>query len=156
MRIFQIFILLFLATGWAAADSEEQRVAAVLDDFHLAASEADGARYFAHFAPQGVFIGTDISERWNVQQFKDYAMPFFSKGKGWTYRPKERNIDFSADGQVAWFDEILDSQNFGATRGSGVLLKLDGEWKIAQYHLTVPVPNELLEEVVERIQSTSR
>src|SRR5580692_1603200 len=50
-------------------------VAAVLDDCHDAAANADEARYFGHFAPEGVFLGTDASERWDVAAFRAYAHP---------------------------------------------------------------------------------
>ncbi len=82
-------------------------VEATLDRFHQAASNADGAAYFALFAPEAVFIGTDANERWTVDQFKAYAMPYFSRGKGWTYISKLRHVQFSPQGDVAWFDEIL-------------------------------------------------
>jgi len=123
-----------------------------LAKFHEAASKADGKAYFALFAPEGVFIGTDASERWNVEQFRKYAEPHFSKGKGWTYTPGKRNIDFSPAGDVAWFDEILENKHYGVCRGSGVLRKIDGVWKISQYHLTIPVPNPLADKVVELIR----
>jgi hypothetical protein len=29
---------------------------------------------------------------------------------------------------------------------------VDGQWRIKQYHLTIPVPNELADEVVKRIR----
>ena len=47
--------------------AEEQEVARTLDDFHLAASQADAKRYFGYFAPEGVFLGTDGGERWTVE-----------------------------------------------------------------------------------------
>src|SRR5688572_25567219 len=62
------------------------RVAETLDDFHDAAGRADEQRYFAHFAPEGVFLGTDGSERWDVAAFRAYAHPHFAAGRGWTYR----------------------------------------------------------------------
>ena len=133
------------------AQADEQAVARVLDDFHQAASKADAARYFGHFAPEGVFLGTDAGERWSVEQFKAYARPHFSQGKGWTYRPGVRHINLSPDGETAWFDESLSNDNYGQTRGSGVLRKVGGEWKICQYNLSVPIPNELLPEVVRLI-----
>jgi hypothetical protein len=37
------------------------------------------------FAPDGIFIGTDATERWTVAEFKAYAKPHFDKGRGWTY-----------------------------------------------------------------------
>lgn len=147
------FLILLTSMAWAGPEEE---VGQVLDDFHKAASEADGERYFGHFAPGGVFIGTDIEERWSLAEFQAYAKPHFSQGRGWTYLPVTRHIYVAADGQTAWFDEILQNEKYGATRGSGVLVLEAEGWKLAQYHLTVPVPNELLLDVVEMIQKQGR
>jgi len=149
-------LLLFLALTGSARASDQARIGEVgktLDAFHQAASKADGAAYFDLFAPQGVFLGTDAKERWTVEEFKKYAMPHLSKGKGWTYVPHDRHVDLSADGETAWFDELLDSKSYGLCRGTGVLLKISGKWKIAQYHLTIPVPNELADTMVKMIRS---
>ena len=54
---------------------EIQAVAAVLDAFHEAASQADEELYFSFFAPEGVFMGTDASERWTVPEFREFAHP---------------------------------------------------------------------------------
>jgi hypothetical protein len=124
-----------------------------LNRFHEAASKADGAAYFALFAPEGVFIGTDAAERWTVGEFRAYAMPYFAKGKGWTYLPRNRHIQLSPQGNVAWFDEILDNASYGVCRGSGVLRRDRGQWLICQYHLTIPVPNDLAREVVKMIRA---
>jgi hypothetical protein len=123
------------------------------------------------------FIGTDATERWSLEEFKAYAMPHFREGNGWTYIPKpgHRHVYYSPDQTVAWFDELLDSQRFGViARGTGVLLKekeplteaekstasedqvsnskvkpaFAPRWKVAQYQLTVPVPNPLMEKVL--------
>src|SRR6266545_7462239 len=40
----------------------ETAAAAMLDDWHAAAAAADEARYFAHFATDAVFLGTDATE----------------------------------------------------------------------------------------------
>jgi SnoaL-like domain len=130
-------------------------VGKTLDQFHLAASKADGATYFGLFAPEGIFIGTDAGERWTVEEFKRYAMPHFSKGKGWTYTVKSRHVDGLVSGDLAWFDEILESASYGVCRGSGVLRKIAGHWKISQYHLTMPVPNDLATSVVAMIRKNS-
>lgn len=132
--------------------ADERAVRAVLDDFHAAASEADGARYFAHFAPGAIFLGTDAEERWTVPQFRVYAEPYFDRGQGWTYAATERWITLSAQRDTAWFDERLHNEKYGETRGSGVLVAIDGRWRIAQYNLTIPVPNELAGDLVERIR----
>ncbi|MQA91039.1 MAG: protein with SnoaL 3 domain, NTF 2 superfamily [Gemmatimonas sp.] len=127
-------------------------ISVVLDAFHAAASEADFDRYFGIFATDGVFIGTDATEHWTVDEFRAYVKPYFDAGRGWTYVPTARNIYLSPDGSTGWFDELLDNEGLGETRGSGVLVREDGEWKVAQYHLTIPVPNEIVAEVVEMIR----
>lgn len=128
----------------------------VLDDFHDAAAKADGARYFAHFASGGVFLGTDGGERWTVEEFRRYAEPYFSKGKGWTYRPFDRHVNFNDRNDVAWFDEKLENSTYGECRGSGVLVLVNGRWLISQYNLTVPVPNDLLADVARQIREHAR
>ena len=146
------FVFLVLLSGSACAQSvSEQQVIMVLNSFHQAAARADGAKYFSLLSDDAVFLGTDATERWNKVQFSGFAEPYFSKGKGWTYHPRDRHVAFSAVGQVAWFDELLDNENYGECRGSGVLQLIDGEWLISQYHLTIPVPNELAAEMAERI-----
>jgi len=125
----------------------EHEVSAELDDFHDAASRADEARYFAHFAPQAVFLGTDATERWDVAAFRTYAHSRFAQGKGWTYHPLRRAISFAPDGTVAWFDEDLRGDRMGPTRGSGVLVHLEGRWKIAVYDLSITIPNERFDAV---------
>ncbi len=138
-----------------AEESEVAKIEAVLDDFHAAASAAEEERYFAHFAPGGVFFGTDASERWTRDQFRAYVHPYFSQGKGWTYHPRNRNVALSRDGETAWFDELLDNAKYGECRGTGVLQHQGGEWKIEQYHLTIPIPNELAGDFVAKIREHS-
>lgn len=123
----------------------------VLDRFHRAAASADGETYFAQMAEHGVFIGTDASERWSKAAFAGYAMPYFDKGRGWTYVPRDRHVQYSADGKVAWFDELLDNQKYGECRGTGVLERTVEGWQIVQYHLTIPMPNEIAGSLVEQI-----
>jgi ketosteroid isomerase-like protein len=125
----------------------ERRVARELDDFHDAAAHADEARYFAHFAPDAVFLGTDATERWDVAAFRAYAHTRFAGGRGWVYHPQRRSISFATDGKVAWFEEDLLGENAGPTRGSGVLVAADGRWLIAQYNLTFTIPNDRFEDL---------
>jgi hypothetical protein len=57
-------------------------------------------------------------------------------------------------GNVAWFDEVLDSASYGECRGTGVLRREDGVWKIAHYNLTIPIPNDLAKDFVAKIRET--
>ncbi len=138
----------------ARPDSGERReVEAVLDEWHRAASVADGDAYLGSLAPGAVFLGTAPEERWSVQEFRDYAEPWFSQGKGWTYLPQERHVYLSDDGELAWFDERLQNAKLGECRGSGALLWGDGRWRVSQYNLTVPIPNDLVVDVADKIRA---
>jgi hypothetical protein len=132
----------------------EAAITSVLDSFHDAAAKADGPRYFGHFAEAGVFIGTDASERWSVEQFRSFAEPYFDAKSAWTYIPIERHIDLAPTGQTAWFDERLTNAAYGQVRGSGTLVWERGEWRIAQYVLSFPVPNAVARDVVALIAAT--
>jgi uncharacterized protein (TIGR02246 family) len=154
--------MVFAAVLWlllpvsAPHGNGEIAVAAVLDDWHAAAAAADEPRYFAHFAPGAVFLGTDGEERWSVEEFRRYAHPYFAKGKAWSFKSVERHVSFSPDRSVAWFDERLDTPNLGPARGSGVLVSAAGSWKIAHYDLSVPIPNALMKEIKERIEEQGK
>jgi hypothetical protein len=140
-----------------SADKEsakaETGINKVLDDWHQAAAAAEEERYFRHMAASAVFMGTDPTERWTKAAFQKWAHPYFAKGKAWSFKPKQRLITLHADGKVAWFDEMLDTPNLGLSRGSGVMVLEEKEWRIAQYNLSVPVPNDLFPEVKKIIDA---
>lgn len=133
---------------------EESSVIAVLTDFHDAAAKADETRYFSHLAPGAVFLGTDATERWTKEEFLAWARSrgLLRDGKGWMYTATDRWITIHPSGDLAWFDELLDNAKYGECRGSGVLVKTDGRWVIAQYNLSKPVPNDLMLKLVDLIR----
>ncbi|PZO08514.1 MAG: protein with SnoaL 3 domain, NTF 2 superfamily [Alphaproteobacteria bacterium] len=136
--------------------SPETDVEAVIDRMHQAASRADGAEYFSQFTPDARFIGTDATERWSLTAFRAYAEPYFARGQGWAYVPRERTVTIAPiDCRcIAWFDETLNNASYGHVRGSGVLrLTVDG-WKIEQYVLSFAVPNDRADAVVAAIKAT--
>lgn len=130
---------------------ERSEIDAVLDAFHTAAAEADEERYFAALANDAVFLGTAPGERWRGESLRTFVHSYFSRGKGWSYVPSARSVGIAADGRTAWFDETVENAAYGACRGSGVLLRDDG-WRIVQYNLTIPVPDELAPELVTKIR----
>ena len=119
-----------------------------LDSWHKAASKADFKQYFDNFAEDAVFIGTDATENWDKKAFMVWAKPYFDKGKAWDFKPLERHVYFSKDGNLAWFDELLNTQ-MKICRGSGVMVKLKREWKIKQYVLSMTIPNNQIQEVLK-------
>lgn len=127
------------------------KASSALDRFHAAAASADEEAYFGLFADGGVFLGTDGEERWTVPQFRAYAHPRFASGKAWSFRAARRELQVHGD--TAWFDEDLDTPNLGPARGSGVLMRdAKGAWKVAQYNLSIPIPNERFADVKRVIE----
>ncbi len=131
----------------SAGPPAKEAIAAVLDDWHDAAARADEERYFRHFTDDAVFLGTDATERWDTAAFRAYAHPHFAKGKAWSFRSIRREITADPGGAIAWFDEDLETPNLGPARGSGVLVRRGGEWKISQYNLAITVPNDRFQAV---------
>ena len=123
-----------------------------LDDWHAAAAAADERRYFSHFDEAAIFFGTDPAERWTVAEFRAYAHPHFARGKAWAFRAVRRAVFFAADGRTAWIDEDLDTPNLGPARGTGVLVRPRDRWRIAQYNLSVPIPNGIFKDVKAQIE----
>ncbi len=148
MRIL-LLLLSVLSTNIVIAQSnDESAVNDVLDSYHKAAAAADWDIYFNLMSEDAVFLGTDAGERWPKEVFREYA----ANRNGWLYTSQQRNINFTPDGNTAWFDEILKSASYGTSRGTGVLIRtLDG-WKISQYHLTFPIPNGLARDITDQIK----
>ena len=154
MRSAALLVLVAACAHAPAGPVARTAVGAELDDFHDAAARADEERYFAHFAPDGVFLGTDATERWNVAGFRAYAHPYFARGKAWSFRAARRAVVVRGD--LAWFDEDLETQNLGPARGSGVLSLRGGRWLIEQYVLSITIPNERFPAVRDLLKQPSR
>ncbi|HET8854951.1 MAG TPA: nuclear transport factor 2 family protein [Salinimicrobium sp.] len=135
-------------TGNLKCIKAKKEIGMLLDSWHMAAAKADFEKYFGKMTDDAVFIGTDASENWTLEEFKAYSKPFFEKGQAWTMTASDRNIYISDSGKIAWFDELLNS-SMGMIRGSGVAVMDNGEWKIQHYVLSYTIPNELAKEVTE-------
>ena len=128
--------------------AEKDSINVVLNSWHKSAAEAKFKAYFKAMTDSSVFIGTDASENWTIAEFKSFSKPYFDRGNAWNFKPVNRHIYVNKQGDVAWFDELLDTW-MGVCRGSGVLLKDENsEWKIEHYVLSVTIPNESVNEVI--------
>lgn len=129
-------------------ESDRKKINIILDSWHKAAANAEFDNYFSYMSSNGVFIGTDASENWQLDAFKTFSKPFFDKGKAWNFTSLQRNIYFDKSQNTAWFDELLDTQ-MKICRGSGVLIREGKNWKIAHYVLSMTIPNDNTDEVVK-------
>lgn len=122
-------------------------ICSMLDSFNVAAAHADFEKYFGFYADEATFLGTDATENWNKKEFMVWAKPFFDRGNAWSFTSIDRHVYFHPAGEIAWFDELLDTQ-MKICRGSGVLVKQGNDWKIQQYVLSMTIPNSHTNEVV--------
>ena len=156
MKIYSLFLLLLFMGSCKPLQlntADLNQVNQFLDEWHLAASNADYNRYFDALASDGIFVGTDATEHWTKQEFQVFAKPFFDRGKAWDFKAVERHIYFSKDQKTVWFDELLSTWMKGC-RGSGVLVKTAGVWKIKHYVLSMTVPNEHTNAVIQIKEKT--
>ena len=142
-------VKLFIYISIILFNYDKKEINKVLDNLHLYASKADGDNYFKLFDSEAVFFGTDASERWHINEFKDYTLKRFETGTGWTYKPISRNIYINEN--TAWFDEELANEKYGVFRGTGVLIRQNDKWLISQYNLLLPIPNNLLKKYSKEI-----
>ncbi|MEZ2413952.1 nuclear transport factor 2 family protein [Muriicola sp. E247] len=145
-----LFLLLSISmlSQLQAQTSDTELINTTLDNWHKAAAEADFNAYFNLMTKDAVFIGTDAAEVWNKPEFMAFSKPYFEQGKAWNFTSIDRNLYIDPSGSLAWFDELLNTW-MQLCRGSGVLKKENGEWKIAHYVLSLTIPNDEIEPVIE-------
>jgi len=144
--LFVAFLMISISLFSQTTDKEV--INNILDGWHKDAANADFESYFGKMTEDGVFLGTDATENWQNDEFRAFSKPYFDRGKAWSFTAVERNIYVDESGEFAWFDELLDTQ-MKICRGSGVLKKINGQWKIAHYVLSIAVPNEFVDELVQ-------
>jgi len=127
---------------------EKEAINLVLDGWHKSAAEANFETYFGAMTSKSIFIGTDASENWTLSEFKEFSKPYFDKGKAWSFTSVDRNIYIYPDYKLAWFDELLET-HMGICRGSGVLKKIEKNWKVEHYVLSLTIPNENIQDVIK-------
>jgi ketosteroid isomerase-like protein len=127
---------------------EKEQINTTLDQFNEAAANADFNTYFNFYTDDAIFIGTDATENWDKKDFMIWAKPHFDKKKTWKFKSIGRHIFFNKNGDLAWFDELLNTQ-MKICRGSGVLIKQGNEWKVQQYVLSMTIPNSLSDTVIK-------
>lgn len=145
-----LLLSLILCCSCASFNSQKEKLTIdqLINKWHQSAAVADEDVFFGFFAPDGIYIGTDKSEYWTPQELKEWSKKFFDRDSAWDFKPLNRHIYFSHDGSVAWFDEHLDTW-MGTCKGSGVLEKINDEWMLKHYDLSIAVPNEKVQDFLK-------
>ncbi len=126
----------------------------LVDAWHVAAASADEETFFGSMSEDCIYLGTDISERWKRDELKSWSAKYFNRESAWDFSPYERVVQIDKKGDIAWWDEKLNTW-MGKCRGSGIAKRINGEWKIVHYHLSVAVPNEKIKEFIELVEGKS-
>lgn len=153
--ILSTFVLVFSAIVSGSAQTPHADIHKFIDNWHLAAARADATSFFGVMADDAIYIGTADFERWTKPEFIKFAEPYFKKGKAWDFKPYDRDLHVSAAGDYAWFSELLTTW-MGVCRGSGILVRSGNSWKISQYHLSVTVPNEIIDDFIKLVDGFNK
>ena len=132
-------------------DPRDEAINLLMDNWHHAAATGDEDVFFNSLGPESIYLGTDASERWTKTEFEAFALKYFERDTAWAFQPIERKIYYSKKGEVAWFNETLDTW-MGVCRGSGILEKTTTGWILQHYHLAIAVPNEKVQGYLELLQ----
>lgn len=130
---------------------QSQAVNQHLDQWHQAAATADEDAFYGAMSPDCVYLGTDASERWLRDELRDWAKFAFDRDVAWAFTPSERQLYWSDNQRVVWFEELLATQ-MGTCRGSGVLVKAGNQWTLKHYDLAIMVPNDLVKDFLKLVE----
>lgn len=143
-----VLVLLSFASCASLKDSsyDESSLNAQMTAWHKAAAVGNSKVYFDLMDPSFIYLGTDISERWDKESFMSFCKPYFDKGSGWDFKATSRTWYFN--GKTAWFEENLNTW-MGPIRASGVMIYKKDAWKITHYNLTLTVDNDKIKSFIE-------
>ncbi len=143
--------ILFAAVAFGFTTKNQKQFTAqndIIDAWHKAASGAKFEAFFDVMSTDFVYLGTAPGERWNKTEFAAFCKPHFDKGQAWDFKPTNRIWSESGSRKIVWFTEDLDTWMKGC-RGSGVMIKHKGKWKLAYYNLSVLIENEKIESFIQ-------
>lgn len=129
-----VMLLALICASYASGDSATD----ALDALHRAGAEANPATFISLLTADAVVLGLPGNTRLSGQSLRDHIGASFSSSEAWNYRGAQRQIRYSDDGAVAWFDESLEHDQQGRGWGSGVLVRSGAGWRVAQYSLNMP------------------
>lgn len=123
----------------------------LMNAWHKAAAKGDEDSFFGAMTEDGIYIGTDPTERWKRDELKQWSAKYFERESAWDFKPQSRNVKLDDSGTTAWIDELLDTW-MGPCRSTGVLKKIEGRWMIVYYHLSMAIPNDVINNYLEILQ----
>ena len=135
----------------APADDPAATAGRLLHDIHHAATVADAPRFFAAFAPEAMIFGS--TARLTLARYRALREPYLARGQGLPSTLLEHRIHLSSSGELAWFEELVNVFDHDRLRGTGVMRRVDGDWKLVHYSAMILVPRQLAGDLAERVAS---
>lgn len=98
-------------------------------------------------SPTMVHVGTDRDEIWRgYEHMRRDTRRQFATLESYKADIYDLTVHFSDDRQIAWYMHRLDAEirsesgltRWDGARFTGVLKKMDGQWKMMQTHVSVP------------------
>jgi ketosteroid isomerase-like protein len=129
----------------AHEDYDTDSLNSFMDSWHLAAAQADAERFFGMMAEDGIYIGTDKTERWLRDELREWSTKAFERESAWTFTSKERNWQIHEKEGFAIADELLDTW-MGPCRATAVIRLKNEHWEIIHYQLSVTIDNDKIEQ----------
>jgi hypothetical protein len=150
-----IYFVLMFSSAVNAQSEKDNQIQTLVNNWHHDAAVANADAYFGAMTNDAIFLGTDASERWTRNEFREWSKKYFESKKTWDFKTKERHVYFSSDNKTAWWDEKLDTW-MGVCAGAGVAVLTSEGWKIAHYQLAMMIPNEKVKSVQELLEPNSK
>jgi len=129
------------------ADPAEQEIRGVIDQMTEAMHACDAAALASLLSdrPGVVTIGTDPGEWWNKQQLLASINEAMSLD-GSQIRAEHDAHQVHVAGDLAWTEGtgrfVSEKGGERAMRMTGVFVREGGQWKVAQLHASIGVPND--------------
>jgi hypothetical protein len=129
----------------AAEEYDTDKLNSFMDSWHLASAQADAEMFFGMMAEDGIYIGTDKTERWLRDELREWSTKAFERESAWTFIIKERNWQIHEKQGFAIADELLQTY-MGLCRATAVISLKNEQWKIIHYQLSVTIDNDKIEQ----------
>ena len=147
MKNLILLAIIFLPFA-SLAQTPTETINQFMDNWHKAAATADEEVFFGSMTVDGIYLGTDKTEKWTRDEMAKWADEYFQRESAWSFTAIERDVYFSEDGKTAWLNEKLDTW-MGICKGTAILVSQDNGWKIALYDLSVTIDNDKIDDFLK-------
>jgi hypothetical protein len=147
MKNIVLYVIILFPFG-IMAQTPTETINQFMDKWHKAAATADEEVFFGSMTEDGIYLGTDKTEKWTRNEMAEWANEYFQKESAWSFTATDRDVYFSDDGKTAWLNEKLDTW-MGVCKGTAVLVLKEDGWKIALYDLSVTIDNDKIDAFLE-------